>query len=165
MYCCVFYFFAGIASNYSNRVLSKHVLRNIDLMLRKQSVFLWVLRLSGWLPYIYASFKALSVAGFCTRRCSVATNRSGWLLLVRIRLMYCLCPVMFIHTAFSKCKCQNTTSLYCDFIISRLGTIPVCYRMYTTYRYGAWPTNQEITVYGSSSWRFTRGDSNVHAYH
>jgi len=59
-------------------------------------------------------------------------------------------------------RCQNTTLLYCDFVFSRPGTIPVCYRTYITYRYGVWPTNQKITVYGSSIWRFTCGNSNVH---
>jgi len=44
--------------------------------------------------------------------------------------MYCLCQVMFIHTAFSTCKYQNTTS-YWDFVVSMPGTIPVCYRIYT----------------------------------
>ena len=68
---------------------------------------------------------------------------------------------MFIHTAFSTRKCQNSTLLYCDFVISMPGSIPACYRTYITYRYGAWHTNQ-ITVYGSSIWTFTCGNSNAH---
>jgi len=37
----------------------------------------------------------------------------------------------------------------------------LCYRMYVTYMYGAFPTDQTITVCGSSIWRLTCGNSIV----